>query len=120
MIIIGVTGRSTGGNSYVPTGDILVPATGSSRYILNAFCAEFEKDNPSTSTTFSLRPADTTTACIAQQSTKAGLSIEATQAAIWIHTDRISYEHMNEKFDISRADWDRAVRVAAACGVSQR
>lgn len=120
MMVLGVAGRVTGGGTYAPSDDIVIPASGTATYVLNAFCAEFHKDNPSESTHFTLRSPDVTLACIAKQSVKSRLSVEATQAAVWMHTDGLTYEEMVEKFNISRADWNRARQIVSACGVTPR
>jgi len=115
MVVLRVAGRVTGTNSYEPSSDIVIPASGSATYALNAFCAEFHKDNPSASTHFTLRSPDPTLACIARQSVTAGLSIEAIQAAIWIYTDRLAYDETNEKFRVSFDNWTLARQTVAGC-----
>jgi len=120
MVVLRVTGRVTGANSYEPSSDILIPASGSATYALNAFCAEFHKDNPSASTHFTLRAPDPTLACIARQSVTVGLSIEAVQAAIWIYTDRLTYDETNQKFRVSFDNWSRAQQAVAACVVTPK
>jgi len=118
MMILGVAGRVTGPNSYEPTDNIVIPARGSATYALRAFCSEFHKDNPSTSTEFTLGSPDRTLACIARRSESGNLSIEATQAAVWMYTDGVTYGEMNQKFPISTGDWNQARGVASACGVT--
>src|SRR6185312_10652050 len=39
----------------------------------------------------------------------------ATQAAVWILTDRVSYEHINEKFSTGLFDWNQAMDVVGVC-----
>lgn len=119
MVIVMVAGRVTGPRKYTPSFNIVVPASGTATYILNAFCAEFHKENPSESTSFTLLPPDPTLACIANQSRKAGASTQATQAAVWIYTDRLTFQEINDKFVVSLADWNEAREVDAACGISR-
>jgi hypothetical protein len=45
----------------------------------------------------------------------AGLSIEAVQGAIWIYTDRLTYDETNEKFRVSLDNWRLAQQAVAAC-----
>jgi hypothetical protein len=120
MMVLGVAGRVTGSGTYTPSDNIVVPVTGLVTYILNAFCVEFHKDNPSESTHFILRSPDTTLACIARESLKLNSSLEATQAAVWMHTDRLTFQEMNEKFSISSADWNTARQLVSTCGVTPR
>ncbi len=118
MIVLGVSGLVTGSNTYEPRDNIVIPTSGKATYALNAFCSEFHKENPSESTSFTLRSPDPTFTCIARRSLKGSLSIEATQAAVWIYTDRLTFDEMNEKFTVTRSDWNKAREIVAACGVT--
>lgn len=100
MMVLEVAGRVTGPGTYAPSANIVIPTTGVATYILNAFCAEFHKDNPSENTHFTLSSPDTTLACIARQSLEAHSSLEATQAAVWMYTDHLTFQEMNEKVSI--------------------
>jgi hypothetical protein len=113
MMIAGVAGRETSSESYTPSSTITVPPNGAATYILKAFCAEFHKENPSESTTFSLRAPDPVLACIARSGQ--GLSVPAFQAAVWMYTDNATYGTVNEKFTVSRQDWASAERVFQRC-----
>lgn len=112
MVISGVTGIMTGGESYSPRSAIEA-TTSPTTYVLNAYCAEFEKDNPSEGSGFTVGSVDPIAGCIL--SGAAGLSTEAKQAAIWIYTDKASFQHVNEKFSVSRSDWDSAQSVVTKC-----
>jgi TQXA domain-containing protein len=120
MMVLGVGGRVTGPSTYAPSDNIVIPETGTATYILNAFCAEFHKDNPSESTQFTLRSPDATLACIARQSLKAHSSIQTTQAAVWMFTDRLTFTEMNETFSISSSEWNNAEEIVSACGITPR
>ena len=119
MIISQVAGRSAGSGSqmYIPVRDMQVPTSGTATYVLTAYCANFHKENPSTNTIFTLQSSNPTARCLVEQSLRRKVSIEATQAAIWMYTDRLTFMQVNDKFDVSRTDWDTASAVVAACGV---
>jgi hypothetical protein len=51
MVIAGVKGQLVSENSYTPTREIMASAVART-YVLDAFCTDFEKDNPSSETTF--------------------------------------------------------------------
>jgi PAS domain S-box-containing protein len=116
MVVSGVRGIDLGGGLIRLASRISL--TGSSPVVvfLSAFCAAFEKDNPSPSATFSVDAPDPTLACITRRA--ANLSVAAKQAAVWMYTDRLSYGHMSQKFRVSASEWSAAQSVAAACGVS--
>jgi hypothetical protein len=67
MVIAAVKGRVMGENSYSPSSVIEVGDTPTT-YVLEAYCSEFEKDNPSSATTFHLGPVDPVLACDCVQS----------------------------------------------------
>jgi hypothetical protein len=116
MVVSGIRGRSLGGGRYIPTSTItLSNSMPSATYALSAYCAEFQKDNPSPSSMFSVQPPDSITACILANSARQGLSVEATQAAVWIYTDHVDSGTMSHKFPVSESDWQAASSVADAC-----
>jgi len=115
MVVAAVRGRAMGGESYAQASAIEVPDSGSATYILEGYCMDFEKDNPSANTAFSIGSPDPVLAAILSATT--GLSTVAKQAAVWIYTDRSTYGHVNEKFHVSKEDWaaaEAAVRKAQA------
>lgn len=91
MVVSSLLGVDLGGGSYRPTSRLLLRGAEMVTAILSAFCAEFEKDNPSPSTTFAIEPPDPLQACIARESESRNLSVAAQQAAVWMVTDRIFY-----------------------------
>jgi hypothetical protein len=116
MVISGVRGRSLGGGRYIPTSTImLTDSMPSANYVLSAYCAEFHKDNPSPSSVFALQPPDSIAACILSNAAQQGLSVQATQAAVWIYTDHVDYGTMSHKFPVLGSDWQIASAVANAC-----
>jgi hypothetical protein len=112
MVAMGISGEDVGGGLMRPTSIIhLVGAAAT--YILEAFCAEFEKENPSEADRFTLGPPDPLVSCLAREGSS--LSLAAKQAAVWMYTDNITYEHMNQKFDVSANEWAAAQKVYRAC-----
>lgn len=113
MVVGGILGEDMGGGRYRPTSQIRVSGQSWVTMILSAFCAEFEKDNPSSSTTFSIEAPDPVLACVTRATEDA--SIASQQAAVWIVTDRITYKHMSEKFDVTPQDWATAQAAVQRC-----
>jgi hypothetical protein len=113
MVVAEVIGRLVGGSNYTPASSILLTGLDAATYILSAFCLNFEKDNPSESDSFTVGQADALLACIMNSSSE--LSIEARQAAVWIYTDGVTYEHMNEKFSVSRQDFSAGQDIVSHC-----
>ena len=112
MVVLGISGEDVGGGRMRPTSTIHL-AGASATYSLEAYCAEFEKENPSETDRFRLGPPDPVVACLAREGSS--LSLAAKQAAVWMYTDHITYEHMNQKFDVSPTEWAAAQKVYRAC-----
>jgi hypothetical protein len=117
MVVARVRGRMVSDTSFTPSAAIDVSSATPVRYLIEAYCTEFEKDNPSASVTFTLQDPDRVLACILRQG--AASSTEAIQAAVWIHTDRVTFAHLNDKFEVSQGDWARAQAIAAKCAEAQ-
>ena len=118
MVIMGVRGLDTGGGTFVPRSRIVLASTTPATYILSAFCAEFEKENPSPSDTFTLQEPDPVLACIGKKGRN--LSVPAEQAAVWMYTDHMTFPRVNEKFPVSQADWTAAEGVFQQCQASSQ
>jgi len=112
MVIASVRGRVVNENQYEPMSVIEVSEK-PTKYILEVYCAEFEKENPSSKTVFILESPDPAVACIMREG--ATLSTQAKQAAVWIYTDNVSFKHMNEKFSVDSSDWAAAKVAVGKC-----
>lgn len=110
MVIAGVRGQAVDATRFVSRSEISVSATPRT-YVFDAYCTDFEKDNPSTGTQFSLGKVDPVRACILGEAS----STIVKQAAVWIYTDKASYSHVNEKFTVSQSDWDAATAIVKKC-----
>lgn len=115
MMVVGVRGILHDGSRYKPENQILLTDSSAVVYVLGAYCMEFEKENPSQDTRFRLELPDPALARIAQLG--ASLTVHAMQAAVWIHTDSITYWRMNEKFPISKQDWAAGQSVFLECQI---
>ena len=113
MTILGVAGLATGENTYRPTSVITVPSVGSAVYLLQAFCSEFHKENPSPYTHFTLGEPDPVMACIARHGRN--LSVPAYQAAVWMYTDNASFSEVNQKFAVTPEEWSSGEAVFRRC-----
>jgi hypothetical protein len=113
MMIAGVRGIDLGGNKYQPEPRILITGSEAVVYLLAAYCIQFEKQNPSTATHFTLKPPNPVFACMAEK--KPLLPIPALQAAVWMQTDRLTYTHMNKKFPVTAQDWGTGQSVFLEC-----
>jgi hypothetical protein len=113
MAIAGVVGREISEYSYTPASDIVVTESNPVTYVLSAFCINFEKENPSTTDEFTVGQTDPVLACILGGSKN--FSVPTRQAAVWIYTDNVSYQHMSEKFPVSPQEYEQGRTLANQC-----
>lgn len=114
MIVSGLRGRDVGDGSYVSETQVVVPSAGEVTYVLSVFCAEFGQDNPSSGDRFLLVQAyDPVATCIADQLD--ALSVATAQAAVWMHTDQMTFGVMRERFEITEVEWDNAESAYRSC-----
>ena len=113
MMIAGVRGILQDGSRYRPGTRIVLTDSDSVVYVLAAYCMEFEKENPSQDTRFRLERPDPALERIAQLG--ASLTVPAMQAAVWMHTDGVTFDRMNQKLPISPEDWSAGEAVFLEC-----
>jgi hypothetical protein len=115
MIVMAVRGRDVGNSMFTPESEILVSDNRPVTYILSVMCANFDLENPSEQTTFTLvDPQDPILACIAREGS-GDTPIAAAQAAVWMHTDKKSYAEVNERFPVSAAEWAVGEDILQSC-----
>jgi hypothetical protein len=98
MVIAGVRGRQVDAQRFTPQSQIVVTDAAPATYVLEAYCAEFHKGNPAASTAFTMTTADPVLSRILAEGKKRSLSTQAIQAAVWIATDKVTYEQMKGRF----------------------
>ncbi len=113
MVVGAVRGRLHGHDQYSPESTIRVSGTEPITYVLDAYCADFAKDNPSESTSFALSQPDQELACLLKETQNR--SVATRQATVWIKMDRITFTQMNEKFPVSTAEWADAEKAMTRC-----
>jgi hypothetical protein len=100
---------------FIPANTIVLSNRKPVTYMLSAYRAEFNKNNPSVSSTFVLRSADPTLACVLREGKRRRLSLRSTQAAVWIQTDHASYDAVRQEFAIDPGDWSVGWQAASTC-----
>lgn len=115
MVLAGIKGISSGDSTYIPATEILLEDNKPVIYIFEAYCMEFHKDNPSDSVGFALGTHDSALACILEKAKQDSLSESATQAAVWIRTDKIRKVDLTGKFEVSESEWEQAMAIIKRC-----
>ena len=113
MMVASVRGILCEGNEYQPQTQIVLPDGGALVYVLAGYCLEFSKENPSQDTSFRLERPDPALERIAQRG--ASLTVPALQAAVWMLTDGVTFDRMNQKLPITQEDWSAGEAVFLEC-----
>lgn len=117
MIIAGLKGRDLGGGKYTPASTITLADNQRARYVIEAYCAEFHKDNPPADKfDFGVGvPVEPGMVCVLDEARHQKLSVAGTQAAIWIRAEHVTFSEMNTRMSIGSTEWSRAEAVASHC-----
>src|SRR5258706_8414821 len=115
MVLASVRGRLVEENSLSPESHIAVNSSDPTKYVLAAYCADFNKANPAPDSKFTPKTVDPKISCVLKNAAKRNLSVHATQAAVWIETDGVDLETINHKFEIKSDEWSLATQAVADC-----
>lgn len=118
MVFAGVRGLQSANAMLSPAAEMRLPASDAVTYVIEAYCANFNKLNPSEQTTFTIGEGRPILACIARKNPS--MSVTARQAAIWMQTDAMTFSRINLKLRVSPAEWQAAQAAFVECGGSSR
>lgn len=114
MVLSSLRGRPSG-SLIVPEIELHFEPGIETEYIFEAYCVNFEKDNPEESDR--LTPNGAATEEIAKILAARSNNITAVQLAIWAITDNVSPHDVNEKFGATAADIDSARNLVESTGL---
>lgn len=114
MVLNSLRGRPSG-SRIVPEIDLHFEPGIEAEYIFEAYCINFDKDNPETSDR--LTPNGPATEEVAKILGTRSNNLEAVQLAIWAITDNVSPHDASEKFGATAADIDLARKLLESAGV---
>lgn len=120
MVIMGIRGIVTGPTTFRPVTKIKlqIKISTSDTYLFEAYCIDFHKDNPSYSTTFSVKgPVSETLQAILACGDDSGASIGAIQAAIWAVNDDVSETELLSRFSVTSSELESARGLIECAGV---
>jgi hypothetical protein len=116
MVISSLSGRPSGATTIVPEVELHFEPGIEAEYIFEAYCINFDKDNPATSDR--LTPRGAAAGDLAKVLANRSDNLKAFQLAIWAITDNVSPHDANEKFDGTAADIDSARKLVEAAGLT--
>ena len=115
MVVASVRGMLVGGNSFSP-GRVIHAGEHPTAYVFEAYCTDFDKNNPATTTKFQLGKVDSVLAGILGGSS----STVVKQVAVWIYTDKVGFDDVNAKFPVNRSEWDAATAIVNKFSASNK
>jgi hypothetical protein len=103
MIIASVKGERIDREKYRPTNLIELSDDNERVYLLEAYCLDFDKENPGASDRFSLGAVDGSALALINSLPKEQRSVPVVQAALWLAAG-VSRAAIRERFEVSEAD----------------
>ena len=121
MVALKVRGIPTGPMTFRPVSKMVLTSNQPQEFILQTYCLDFHKANPSESTTFSVGAAcspEVLQMLEALDKVPASKrSIGAIQAAIWAVTENVSREELLARFPVTAEDIESARAILQAAGI---
>lgn len=121
MVVVKVTGIPTDEFFYKPTSKIVLDTIDIVKYILRAYCVDFHKPNPNQDTLFSLGgsadPEVLKVLNVLDELPSNVTTVEAVQTAIFVVTDNVSREELQERFPVEPEDIENAKVILEAAGI---
>ena len=121
MVVYKVSGIPKGTMWITPVTKIVLDSSEPLTFILEAYCLDFHKENPSSSTKFSVGTlTDPRILRILDASDNLSsdiTSVGAIQTAIWVVTEDISKKELVDRFSVEQKDIDTAKVVLEEAGI---
>ena len=122
MVVRGLRGETAGGGLYHPVGAMVLTDDDRHEYVLEAYCLDVAKDNPSEGGSLSpgeLADPDVAAALRAvDQVPDADGNIRAVQAVVWAITANVTMDDLSQRgYDLSEGDLATAGAVLEAAGL---
>jgi len=113
MIVRRLAGEDGGGDGYSPVDSVLLTDDGEHEYVLEAYCLEAHKDNPSSDSSLRIgEAADSDVLAVLaaiDQTDHAEGNVKVIQAAVWAITDDITLDELEEVgYELSSDDVETA------------
>jgi len=103
MIVAAIKGELIDREKYRATDVIELPDDKERVYLLEAYCLDFDKENPGASNRFSLGAVDGSALALINSLPEDQKSVAIVQAALWL-ADGVPKAAIRERFEVSDAD----------------
>ena len=121
MVVYKVSGIPKGTMWITPVTKIVLDSSEPQTFILEAYCLDFHKENPSSSTKFSvgtLTNSQILRILDASDNLSSDItSVGAIQTAIWVVTEDVSKKELVDRFPVEQKDIDNAKLILDEAGI---
>lgn len=113
MIVAKIKGEQAGDDGYYPSEVVELPDDKERVYLLEAYCLDFEKDNPGATDRFLISTVDGSALALIQALPEAQRSLGAVQASLWLAAG-VAKSEISKRFPVSTAEMAAAERAVVA------
>ena len=96
-----IKGERVGDKKYRRSATIVLEDSARHTYIIEAYCLDFHKANPSTTDSFTIAPADAMAQRIIAAGKQSGGGIKVIQSALWIYRDKLTDRELKSRFPVT-------------------
>ena len=122
MVVLAVRGIPIGGGRFRPVSTMRLTSDDPQEFLLEAYCLDFDRENPSGSTGFSVGElASPQVQAVFEALDKvpaAQRTIGAIQTAIWAVSDDVCERELQARFQVGAADLEAAQDILEAAGIA--
>lgn len=104
MVVAAIKGERVDATTYRPATEIVLTDDDNHQYIVEAYCLDFRKANPTSKDRFALFPCDTRSANLILMGKEAKLPIGVIQSALWIDREGVSSSELKRRFPVGDDD----------------
>jgi hypothetical protein len=121
MVLYKLEGEVLAGDTYWPTSTIELSSSDEVTYVFSAYCLNFHKSNPESSTHFTLSGLANSNVVkvlnAASTLSSSTASLDAIQTAIWVVTDNVSESELSSTFPVSVNEISNAELILTTAGI---
>ena len=108
MVAAGIKGERVGEMTYRPTSQIVLSDDAEHRFVVEAFCLDFHKPNPTSKHAFALSPSDVRAAAVLSLGKEKAASMKVIQSALWIDRERVTDTELKRRFSVNAEEIEQA------------
>lgn len=111
MVGARIKGEFTGERRYRAFSEITLKDDNPHRLVVEAYCLDFHKDNPTAGSHFAMTTPDTRMAKLLQRAMEQYRSVGVIQAAVWTDRDKVSAVELKARYPVTDSEIDQALQL---------